>query len=105
MERWSSDCGCNSGGHGDWNQRWRSHLRQALDWLRDTAAPRYEAEAGKLFPHPWQTRDAYIDVILDRSRENVVRFMNGQAKRELSPAEIVRGLNLLELQRPTGAQS
>ncbi len=99
VERWRSDCGCNSGGHGDWNQRWRSHLRQALDWLRDTAAPRYEAEAGKLFPHPWQTRDAYIDVILDRSRENVVRFMNGQAKRDLSPAEIVRGLNLLELQR------
>jgi alpha-amylase/alpha-mannosidase (GH57 family) len=99
VERWRSDCGCNSGGHAGWNQQWRAHLRQALDWLRDTAAPRYEAEARKLFPNPWQTRDTYIDVILDRSRENVVRFMNGQGKRELSQTEIVRGLKLLELQR------
>ena len=84
IERWRSNCGCNSGGHGDWNQQWRAPLRQAFDWLRDTVAPRYEAEAKKLFENPWQTRDAYIDVILDRSRENVIRFMTEQAKRELS---------------------
>ena len=56
-------------------------MRQAFDWLRDTVAPRYEAEAKKLFESPWETRDAYIDVVLDRSRENVVRFMTaaGQA--------------------------
>ena len=59
----------------DWNQQWRAPLRQAFDWLRDTAAPRYEAEAKKLFENPWQTRDAYIDVVLDRSRENIIRFM------------------------------
>ena len=82
-----------------WNQQWRAPLRQAFDWLRDTVAPRYEAEAKKLFESPWQTRDAYIDVVLDRSRENVVRFMTEQAKRELSEAEIVTGLKLLELQR------
>jgi alpha-amylase/alpha-mannosidase (GH57 family) len=99
VERWRSDCGCNSGGHGDWNQQWRAPLRQAFDWLRDTAAPRYEAQARKLFPDPWQTRDAFIEVILDRSRENVIRFMSKQAGRELSHAEIVNGLNLLELQR------
>ena len=99
IERWRSDCGCNSGGHAGWNQQWRAPLRQAFDWLRDTAAPRYEAEAKKLFENPWQTRDAYIDVVLDRSRENIIRFMTDQAKRELSPAETVTGLKLLELQR------
>jgi hypothetical protein len=99
VERWRSDCGCNSGGHGDWNQKWRAPLRQAFDWLRDNVAPRYEAEAKKLFENPWQTRDGYIDVILDRSRENVIRFMNEQAKRELSEEEIINGLKLLELQR------
>jgi alpha-amylase/alpha-mannosidase (GH57 family) len=99
VERWRSDCGCNSGGHGDWNQRWRAPLRQAFDWLRDAVAPRYEAEAKKLFENPWQTRDGYIDVILDRSRENVIRFMNEQAKRELSEEETIHGLKLLELQR------
>jgi alpha-amylase/alpha-mannosidase (GH57 family) len=99
VERWRSDCGCNSGGHSGWNQQWRAPLRQAFDWLRETVAPRYETEARKLFEHPWETRDAYIDVVLNRSRENVVSFMNGQAKRELSAAEIVNGLKLLELQR------
>jgi alpha-amylase/alpha-mannosidase (GH57 family) len=99
VERWRSDCGCNSGGHSGWNQQWRAPLRQAFDWLRETVAPRYETEARKLFEHPWETRDAYINVVLNRSRENVVSFMNAQAKRELSPAEIVNGLKLLELQR------
>ena len=99
VERWRSDCGCNSGGHSGWNQQWRAPLRQAFDWLRDTVAPRFETEAKKFFDHPWITRDAYIDVVLDRSRESVVRFMTGQAKRELSQAEIVSGLKLLELQR------
>ena len=99
IERWRSDCGCNSGGHAGWNQQWRAPLRQAFDWLRDAAAPRFEVEAKKLFENPSQTRDAYIDVVLDRSRENIVRFMTTQAKRELSPAETVTGLKLLELQR------
>ena len=99
VERWRSDCGCNSGGRPGWNQQWRAPLRQALDWLRETAAPRFEAEAKKLFEHPWAARDGYIDVVLNRSRENVVRFMTEQAKRTLSDAEVVTGLKLLELQR------
>ncbi len=99
IERWRSDCGCNSGGHAGWDQQWRAPLRQAFDWLRDTVAPRWEATAQKLFENPWQTRDAYIDVILNRSRENVIRFMTAQAKRELSEEETSNGLKLLELQR------
>jgi alpha-amylase/alpha-mannosidase (GH57 family) len=99
IERWRSDCSCSSGGHAGWNQQWRAPLRQAFDWLRDSVAPRYETEAKKLFESPWQTRDAYVEVVLDRSRENVIRFMTAQAKRELSPAETVTGLKLLELQR------
>ncbi len=35
IERWRSDCSCNSGGHAGWNQQWRAPLRQAFDWLRD----------------------------------------------------------------------
>jgi alpha-amylase/alpha-mannosidase (GH57 family) len=99
VERWRGDCGCNSGGHSGWNQRWREPLRKAFDWLRDTVAPHYENEARELFEHPWKTRDAYVNVVLDRTRENVIRFMSEQAKRTLSKEEIVKGLKLLELQR------
>jgi alpha-amylase/alpha-mannosidase (GH57 family) len=99
IERWRSDCGCNSGGHGDWNQQWRAPLRQALDWLRDSLAPLYEQEARKLFADPWQARNDYIGVVLDRSPDNVLDFLKRHATHELSLEESVRGLKLLEMQR------
>jgi alpha-amylase/alpha-mannosidase (GH57 family) len=47
VERWNSDCGCNSGRQG-WNQAWRNPLRQALNWLRDRVSPLFEKKAGEL---------------------------------------------------------
>ena len=81
--RWMSDCGCNSGGHGGWNQGWRAPLREALDWLRDELAPLYEAKAGELLHDPWRARNEYISVILDRSPENREKFFAAEAKRQL----------------------
>jgi alpha-amylase/alpha-mannosidase (GH57 family) len=99
IERWRSNCGCNSGGHSDWNQEWRGPLRQALDWLRDTVALRYQEKALPLFTDPWTARDGYIDVVLDRSPDNIDRFLRIHAARELSAADRVTGLKLLEMQR------
>jgi hypothetical protein len=97
--RWWEDCGCNSGGHPQWNQAWRTPLRNALDWLRDELAPRFEGEAGKLLADPWKARDAYVDVILDRGAESRARFLESQRARELSAADETRVLQLMELQR------
>jgi len=99
IERWRSDCGCNSGGHSDWNQAWRSPLRSALDWLRDHLAPRYAERAVDLLKDPWEARNDYIQVILDRSPENVNRFLQQHAVRNLTDAEQVEALKLLETQR------
>jgi len=99
IERWRSDCGCNTGGRQGWNQAWRAPLRQALDWLRDTVAPLCETAAAPLFDDLWSARDAYIQVILDRSDENVARFLATQAPRALTPADRTRVLELMELQR------
>jgi len=101
VERWRSDCGCRSGNYPHWNQGWRGPLREALDWLRDAIAPRWEEAAGDLLADPWQARDDYIDIILDldRSPESRERFFAQHAARGLGEAEKVRVLKLLELQR------
>ncbi|MCB9788540.1 MAG: DUF3536 domain-containing protein [Deltaproteobacteria bacterium] len=99
VERWRSDCGC-SGGHGQgWNQAWRGPLRGALDGLRDAVNARFEEAAAPLFTAPWEARDAYIDVILDRSPESLARFLAAQCQRELSDEERVAALELMEMQR------
>jgi alpha-amylase/alpha-mannosidase (GH57 family) len=99
IERWRSNCGCNSGGHPGWNQEWRRPLRQALDWLRDTVASRFEEKGLPLFADPWAARDDYVSVVLDRSPENIGRFFRAHAARELTAEDRVTGLKLLEMQR------
>ncbi len=100
VERWKSDCGCNSGRHG-WNQAWRAPLRAALDRLRDELAPKYQVEAAELLQDPWRARDDYAEVVLDRSPDNLDRFFAAHARqgRRLDESDRIRALKLLELQR------
>jgi len=99
VERWRSDCGCNTGGHAGWNQAWRAPLRNSLNWLRDNLINVYEENAREYFEDPWQIRDKYVGLILDRSEKNIDLFLTQNAIRELSPEEISRVLKLLEMQR------
>ncbi|HUF78957.1 MAG TPA: DUF3536 domain-containing protein [Thermoanaerobaculia bacterium] len=99
IERWRSDCGCATGGEPGWHQRWRAPLREALDWLRDELAPRFEEAAGELLRDPWAARNGYVDLVLDRSEEALERFFAEHAVRELSAPERLRARRLLELQR------
>lgn len=99
VERWRSDCGCSSGAHPGWNQAWRAPLREAMDWLRDSVAQKYEQRASEFFRDPWAARDGYIDVILERSAERLGRFFDEHASRPLSEEERVTAVKLLELQR------
>jgi alpha-amylase/alpha-mannosidase (GH57 family) len=99
VERWRSDCGCNSGGRTEWNQEWRRPLREALDWLREKLAAVFEEKSLSLLRDPWGARDDYIAVILDRSPESRERFFRKHATRELLGEEQTVALKLLELQR------
>ncbi|MEX0761613.1 MAG: DUF3536 domain-containing protein [Dehalococcoidia bacterium] len=99
VERWRSNCGCNTGVQQGWNQEWRGPLRAALDWLRDATAPRYETEAARYLRDPWVARDEYISVVLDRSPENLSRFLEKHSHRLLDKEETIHVLKLLELQR------
>lgn len=99
VERWRSDCGCNSGMHPRWRQNWRGPLRDALDWLRDSLGRIYESRAKPLLPSPWKARDAYIDVILDRSDTAIQRFFHRYAGRRLNHDQRIEALKLLEMER------
>lgn len=98
IERWRSNCGCNSGGHA-WTQDWRGPLRAALDYLRDALTTPYEEHARDLLKDPWQARDEYINVVFDRSSDSLVEFFSKHATRVLSNDEVTRVLKLLEMQR------
>jgi alpha-amylase/alpha-mannosidase (GH57 family) len=100
VERWKSNCGCNSGRPG-WNQEWRAPLREALDWLRDTLGARFDATDGgrRFLKDPWAARDAYIGVMLDRSGENIERFLAEHCHDNLDHSLRRAGLKLLEMER------
>ena len=83
VERWRSNCGCNSGGHPGWNQAWRAPLRKALDGLRDRLLSLYEEKARQLLKNPWKARDAYINVVLERSPDNVESLLSEHANHAL----------------------
>jgi alpha-amylase/alpha-mannosidase (GH57 family) len=100
VERWRSDCGCNGGKVG-WNQKWRGPLREALDYLRDATAPLAEKLAEGLLIDLWAARDAFIDVILDRSDESIDQFLDTHATHTLSADERTTVLELMELERHT----
>ena len=96
VERWRSDCGCaaEAGGH----QAWRTPLRDALDWLRDRLAVRFEGEAAGLLHDPWAARDDYHHVVLDRGG-HLAGFLASHARHDLDEDELTHTLRLLEMQR------
>ncbi|NMM48171.1 DUF3536 domain-containing protein [Marinigracilibium pacificum] len=100
IERWRSDCGCSTGGRPEWNQKWRVGLRDSLNWLRDELAASYEKEMKKFETDPWELRQKYIEVLLNRSRPSVDRFINKYVKKiPENQTEKTHLLRLLELQR------
>jgi len=99
LERWRGNCGCCSGLHPEWHQLWRAPLRGSMDWLRDNLEQIYNSLMPTLLRNHWHARDDYIRVILDRREETVRSFLEQHAARELTAAEKITALQLLEMQR------
>ena len=51
------------------------------------------------FRDPWQARDEYIEVVLDRSARKVEAFLSRHQCRQLNQGDRVDALRLLEMQR------
>lgn len=99
VERWKSDCGCNSGTHPGWHQRWRAPLRSALDWLRDQLAAQCESRGRETFRDFWRARGEYISVVLDRGPDSVNAFFESHGIPPLTVQGRIEALKLMELQR------
>ncbi|MDO8872875.1 MAG: DUF3536 domain-containing protein [Methanoregula sp.] len=125
VERWRDDCGCCTTGsiaqmtasnpfvHSAARdgpvavkscslvsrQKWRRPLREAMDWLRQTLVSLFDDRMSQFLTDPWQARDDYIDIILDRSFQNIELFFSKHAIRTLSDKEKVEVLKLLEISR------
>jgi alpha-amylase/alpha-mannosidase (GH57 family) len=99
VERWWTHCGCNAGRHPGGNRSWRTPLREALDWLRDSLSQAYEQKMRELGFDPWKTRNDYVRVILDRTPSIVDSFLTGRTQRALTPDEKIAVLQLLEIER------
>ncbi len=97
--RWKEDCGCSTGGQPGWNQKWRKPLREALDYLRDKLIDIYVEEGKKYFLDVWDARNKYIDVILDRTEDNIKKFLDKVLIKNLNDEQQVNALKLLEMQR------
>jgi alpha-amylase/alpha-mannosidase (GH57 family) len=96
--RWQRDCGCHTGGEAGWSQQWRGPLRAAMSFLRDHTAVQFEMAATDLLVDPWQARNDYVELLLDRNRSRQ-EFLCAHAPRPLTDQEENRALTLLELQR------
>ncbi len=97
--RWCEDCGCSTGGHPGWNQKWRKPLRDALDYLRDETIAIYKKFGKKFFINPEEARNNYISVILDRSDTSVKNFQDEYFIPELDEEQRILAMKLLEIQR------
>jgi alpha-amylase/alpha-mannosidase (GH57 family) len=99
IERWKADCGCNSGMHPGWQQRWRKSLREALDAIRDAAAAHFDREAPGALRDPQGARDRYVRVLLHRTPETTNLFLDAETVQGSDSNQRRRALLLLEVQR------
>lgn len=97
--RWYRNCGCSTGGEYHWDQEWRQPLRRALDGLMEHTFKVAEEYGNSIFTDILAARDAYIDVILDRSQESVSRFLDAHATGELEEHQRVIALEIMEMLR------
>ncbi|MBV8382423.1 MAG: DUF3536 domain-containing protein [Planctomycetaceae bacterium] len=97
VERWNSDCGCKT--RGDWHQKWRGPLRRAFDQLKDQLDHVFSTRGRECFPDPWEARNAYIDLVLNRNPKAIRHFLRRHGHPDLDDTQIGDALRLLEMQR------
>ncbi|MCC5874704.1 MAG: DUF3536 domain-containing protein, partial [Candidatus Sumerlaeia bacterium] len=99
VERWRSDCGCSSGMHPDWHQRWRGPLRQAFRLLADEAEAVYTENAPQYLRDPEAALREYVRVLIGERGEKPLSFIEKHVRKPADPRDSLRALRLLEIMR------
>ncbi len=97
IERWRSDCGCTIPTKQGWSQAWRTPLREALDLLRYHFIRCFQQQGSELFKDPWEARNDFIDVLLDKGR--LGNFLKKHLLKAQNSSDVKRALKLLQMQR------
>jgi len=98
VERWRSDCGCTTGSEPGWNQKWRGPMREAVEYLKNKLDAIFEAKGSNYFKAPWEARNDYVGMILEREGRAGDKFFEKHSAKPLNDAEVTLALKLLEMQ-------
>ncbi len=102
VERWRSDCGCNSGMHPGWRQDWRAPLRDAFRYLANKAYEVYDKEAADYFEEPEKALHNYIHVLLNPNKlERFRQFLKNHGRSTDTAMRSLEILRLMEMMRNT----
>jgi len=99
IERWRSDCGCHTSVESEWNQKWRSGLRDSLEWLNNEFSSIFEKGMAKYSDDCWGLRIKYYEVFSDRSSQNLERFFKQNFDNSLSGKDKTIVIRLLEMEK------
>lgn len=97
VERWRADCGCKMHPERASQQRWRSVLRESLDWLAGELHVVFEREGAPLFGDPWATRDEFGAAIA--AGDDACLAFVADRVRSADPEDRIRGAEILDMER------
>ena len=99
--RWYRDCGCSTGGGPGWNQKWRTPLRDAMNFLKKFADDVFLREFEKISKiDPWEARNRYIDVLVKpEESERKEKFLSEILKNPGDGKQRSNAIRLLEIQK------
>ena len=99
--RWYRDCGCSTGGGADWNQKWRTPLRDAMNFLKKFADDVFVREMEKISAvSPWDARNLYIDALVKpEEKERKEKFLDKILKDPKDKKARTTAIRLLEVEK------
>lgn len=98
VSRWYKNCGCSTGGPSEWNQKWRTPLREAFDLLRSKIDILFKKEISELSNEsPMFIASQYAEVLCRRitPEEFASRFLKKNSERNrIDFLTLLEGLKL-----------